>query len=83
MNNLQLLINLQHIDRLILEKLYGPAVSHDSTKQDDLDPISGLLEHKRSQCVMLKKRYETVRAELWDINRTIKAVKGKKALISV
>lgn len=81
MNNLQLLINLQHIDRLILEKLYGSDVSHTKTEQDNLDPISGLLKHKRSQCVMLKKRYETVRAEIEDINRTIKVVKRKKSLI--
>jgi len=81
MNNLQLLINLQHIDKLILEKLYGSTVSHDKTGQDNLDPISGLLKHKRSQCVVLKKRYESVRAEIEDINRTIKVMKGKKSLI--
>ncbi len=81
MNNLQILLKLQHIDSLILEKLYGSAVSHGNNKQDNLDPVSGLLKHKRSQCVILKKRYETVREELKDIGRTTKAVKGRKALI--
>jgi len=69
------------MDSLILEKLNSSTASCNNNKSDNINPLTGLLEHKKRQCVMLQKRYEDAKSAFKDINRSLRTLKGRKATI--